>query len=356
MRYFITHTTPRQYIEKYKSSIAGGNFSLNLKDAGLFDVTYSILPSNIYNYDEDKNIDDIRIVYSTIRSKSKASRLVGCLVEQWRMFRIVKSDSSVWLYNLCVLNFLLFILLKLFKRRTGVYIILADYTPGEGVNNFFLWLTNKADGLISLSNSTLFTVKNKKILPGIVPTDVRYPKIEKPVIRNFQLSGNLKERISSTTMVMEVFSEFPNIQLNISGREPEGTDILFFTEKCENINYYGVLPYEEFNAMLNNNSFVLSMRNPSFPENQCNFPSKVLEALLHNRIIISTIHYPQLDGVKYFVIPYGKDGMRNAFQEIAQKSDEELMKYANQGEYVKQMFSPEIWKRNMDELEKKHGK
>ena len=48
MRYFITHTTPKQFIEKYKSSISGGNFSYNLKDADLFDITYSILPTNIF--------------------------------------------------------------------------------------------------------------------------------------------------------------------------------------------------------------------------------------------------------------------------------------------------------------------
>lgn len=355
MRYFIIHSVRRHEIEKYQTSIAGGNFSFNLMDAGIFDKVYSILPSNVYNYEGELSGDDFDIVYSKSRRQNKVSMLWGLIVENWRLFRMIEKGSAVWLYNLCILNVFLFVLLKLFKHSVGVNIILADFSPGEGVNSLYLKLINKADGLITLSNSPLFTVKNLKILPGIVPTRANYPRIEPPIKRNFQLSGNLKERISSTTKVMEAFSSLYSLSLNISGRTPEGVDIKHYSDEYDNITYQGVLSFDDFKTFLDSNSFVLSTRDPIFPENQCNFPSKVLEALLHNRIIISTIHYPQLDGVKYFEVPCDTDGIRKAIVEIAAMDDDELIAYANQGEKVMQMFSPDVWKKEIEKLEAHHG-
>ena len=343
MRYFIVHTTAKCFVEKYKSSISGGNFSYNLKNAGLFDITYSILPSNIYDYTEKLDIDGINIVYSNIRSKSKVSRILGCLVEQCKLFRIIKSNSSVWLYNICILNALLFLLLKLFKPTVKINVIVADFTPNEGINSLFLRLINKADGLITLSNSNLFHLNNHFILPGIVPIDESYHIVNSPIKRNFLLSGALNERIASTSMVMKAFQKLTNLELNITGRGIDADLITEFSNLSDNIKYHGVLSYEEFKTMLDDNVFVLSTRDPHYPENQCNFPSKVLEALLHNRIIISTIHYPQLEGLLYFEVPSDYDGFINAINEIAQLSDDKLLQYANQSEKVKKLFSPSAW-------------
>ena len=357
MRYFITHVTPKQFVEKYQSSISGGNFSYNLKDAGLFDVTYSILPTNIYRYAENLDIDDIHIVYSNIRSKYLFSRLIGCLVEQWSMYRIIKRNSTVWFYNITILNCLLFCLLKLFKRSVGIYVIEADFTPGSDLlTKFNLYLTNKSDGLITLSNSPLFTLKNLRVIPGIVPTNYSYTILESPLSRKFLLSGALNEWIASTSKVIKVFSALPQLQLEISGRASDSGRMLQCAKKLDNVKYYGVLGYDEFQDLLESCTFILSSRDPSYPENQCNFPSKVLEALLHNRIIISTIHYPQLDGIKYFVIPCDEKGMQQSIKEISLMNDDDLLDYANQGEKVKKMFGSAVWKKEIESLENNHGK
>lgn len=355
MRYFIIHTTPKSLIQKYNTSISGGNFTLNLVESRLFDKTYSLLPTNVYGYEDSLEMDGINIIYSKIRGVGKWSRGFASLLEQIRLFKKIKSHSSVWFYNLEVTSFLTYILLLCFKPRVRRYILLADFTPGQGINRILINLINKADGLITLSDSNLFTVRNKIIMPGFVPTDVDYPMINKPFTRNFLISGAIRERIASISILMESFSRHPNFTLNISGKlnteKGIGEKVNNYTSKFKNIHYYGVLSFDAFKELLNKNTFVLSTRDPSYPENQCNFPSKILEALLHNRIVISTIHYNQLKDIKYFKVPSDQEGFEKALVEIMNMTDDELAEYANQSSRVKNLFSAQKWSEIIQKIE-----
>lgn len=351
MRYLIVHTAPKRYIEKYRSSISGGNFSYNLIDAGIFDKVYSILPSNIQGYNDELEIDGFEIAYSKLRGRNFLLRVLGCVVEQIKVFRKIEKNSTVWLYNICILNSVLYRLLRLFKRSVKIYTILADFTPGEKINDRFLPLVNKSDGLITLSDSTLFTNTNRVILPGIVPVEKTYPQISIPVKKNFLISGALREEISCISMLLDAFAEMPDLELNISGRFKGTEKMRSYTERYQNIKYHGVVSFDEFKNLLDSNTFILSTRDPSFPENQCNFPSKILEALLHNRIIVSSIHYPQLDGIKYFEVPIDKIDFKATIRRIVSLYEDELMKYSNQSQIVKKMFSAKAWLESIVNIE-----
>jgi hypothetical protein len=98
-------------------------------------------------------------------------------------------------------------------------------------------------------------------------------------------------------------------------------------------------------------TFLLSTRDESYPENQCNFPSKIIETLLHNRIVISTIDYKQLDEIKYVKVDMNCDAFMKQVSEISRKPHEVLMQYANQGALVSKMFSTEVWNKNIAEIE-----
>lgn len=355
MRYFIIHSAPKSLIRKYNTSIAGGNFTINLVSAQLFDKTYSLLPTNVYGYEDSLKMDDIEIVYSKLRNASKWSRIIATLLEQIVLFRKIDRKSSVWFYNMEVTCFLTYLLLSWFKPQVNKYILLADFTPGKGANKFLIRLINKADGLITLSDSNLFTVENKIILPGFVPTDIDYSIMDKPFKRSFLISGAIRERIASISMLMETFSKHPEVILNISGKlnTENGIEekVNEYITKYDNIKYHGVLSFEEFKNLLDDNTFVLSTRDPSFPENQCNFPSKILEALLHNKIVISTIHYNQLNGIDYLEVPSDKKGFELAIGQIINMSDEELSKYANQSKKVKNAFSVRKWSEIIQKIE-----
>lgn len=356
MRYFVIHTAPKSLIGKYNTSIAGGNFCINVLNTGIFDKTYSILPTNVYNYNDPLDIEGMEVVYSRVRSKSFITRVLGMFIEQVKLFFKIKRNSDVWLYNEEITTYLLHLLLLLFKPSVRVYILLADFTPGTRINNQMIKLINRAKGLITLSDSTLFKVKNKVIMPGLVPTDETYPFIPKPIKRNFLISGAIRERIASITLLMETFSKMPEYTLNISGKlnTEAGIEekVKSYTSKYPNIIYHGVVSFADFKKLLDSNTFIFSTRDPSFPENQCNFPSKILEALLHNRVIISTIHYNQLEGIKYFEVPHDAEGFTNAIKNIVEMSDEELSEYCNQSELVMKSFSPEQWRNCVEKIEK----
>ena len=103
-------------------------------------------------------------------------------------------------------------------------------------------------------------------------------------------------------------------------------------------------------------TFVLSTRDPKSPENQCNFPSKIIESLLHNRIVISTIEYEQLKGVKYFYSTSQMPLFIDNIREIASMPCDLLMTYANQGYKVSELFSTKVWNDTIKEIEKPEDK
>lgn len=85
--------------------------------------------------------------------------------------------------------------------------------------------------------------------------------------------------------------------------------------KYPNIHYYGELSFNRYMDLLHKVSFLLSTRDPKEKGNQCNFPSKIIEGILHNRIIISTIKYKQLAGLKYFFVSSDEDELKIKLRE-----------------------------------------
>lgn len=350
MRYFVIHETPRDVLLKYNLPPAAYNFCYNLMKTGIFDKVYSILPTNVYNYTEDLNREGMEIVYSNIRGKNKISRIIGSLVEQTKLFRLIKNNSNVWLYNITIANAFLFILLRIFKPKVKLYTIVLDFTPEDKINKLMLPLINHSVGLIKLSESELFTVENSICLPGIVQSDENYTKVEK-ITKDFLISGNIKEQISMISMLLPVFSELPELTLHISGHAQKPSMIRRYANNYSNIKFHGMVEYNEFLKIMDECTFLLSTRDPNEPRNLCNFPSKIMEGLLHNKIIISTIHYPQLEGIKYFVVSSDNDNFSKALQEIANIPTDKLLEYANQSEIVKERFNSSVWMQEMIKIE-----
>lgn len=346
---------PEHLISKYGLSKAACNFSFNLISGKMFDVVYSTMPLYVTGKIDRFEDERFKLIYSPIRYlKYKVFAYLATIDEQVSIFFKIEKKSSVWFYNLTTLSFILFILLKVFKPSVKVQIIVLDFTPvtkGVGLNSLYLRLINKADGLIKLANSELFTVKNSAVLAGVVPrTTEFYPKIEHPN-NQFLLSGVLSEAISQTKMVLEAFSKLPECELHITGFAQNDKEIRDYSEKYDNIIYHGSVNYEEYLRILHKCTFVLSTRNPLYSENQCNFPSKIIESLLHNRIVLSTISYSQLDSISYFVLKSNLNDFIIDIRKISSVPTSELLSRANQGEKIKSLFSTEEWCRQIRKIE-----
>lgn len=349
MRYFITNVLPHHLCGKYEVSIAAANFSWALIKSDAFDVNFSIAPSNVKG--ELPDVEMPELVYSSLR-KNKFLSKFAYVFENLTIFKKIKRSSNVWFYNISVLNILLFYMLKVFKPSVKCNVIILDiYIPKRkfSLDNLLLYTINKADATIRLSNSPRFTCKKSVCVPGVVPASVpKFPEIE-TVKPEFLLSGLLREDISQISLVIDTFKEIPEAELYITGFSEKDAEL---SEQCEaipNIHYYGEVPYDKYVELLHKVPFLLSMRDPTNEGNQCNFPSKVIEGLLHNRIIVSTISYEQLDGLNYFRVSSDKETLKAEILDIIKCPD--LSPYENQSSAVIKAFNPDRWAEIMGKLE-----
>lgn len=359
MRIFQTFVLPDELVIKHRLSFAAANFSRNMISGGSFDKVYSLIPVNVRGELGTVTESGYEVIYSGWRKKGGILAKVAIFAEQWKVFRQIHNGDSVWFYNMNMINGYLFLLLKLLKRSVKLNVIVLDFTPPTQwyhQNSFFLKLINRADGIISLSTSDLFTVRNSALLPGVVPADsVTYPEVS-TIKKTFLISGALGDNIAMLPMLLSAFSKMTDMTLHITGKAPDMQLIESYTSRCKNIIYHGMVEYEEYLRILHETPFLLSTRNPSFPENRCNFPSKIIEALLHNRIVISTLHYKQLDGVKYFEATSDSEMFINNLREIVSLPHSELLSYANQGDSIRQRFSCNVWKDCMIKIENNYKK
>lgn len=359
MRIFQTFVLPDELVTKHGLSYAAANFSRNLISGGSFDKVFSLIPVNVRGELGTVTESGYKVIYSRWRKKCGMLAKVSIFAEQWKVFRQIHNGDSVWFYNMNMLNGYLFLLLKLLKRSVKLNVIVLDFTPPthwHQQNSFFLRLINHADGIISLSTSDLFTVRNSALLPGVVPTNsLKYPMVS-TIKKSFLISGALGDNIAMLPMLLSAFAEMPDMTLHITGKAPDIQLVESYTSRCKNIIYHGMVEYGEYLRILHETPFLLSTRNPSFPENCCNFPSKIIEALLHNRIVISTLHYKQLDGVKYFEVMANKEMFINNLLEIVSLPRRELLSYANQSYFIRQRFSCNVWKDCMIKIENNYKK
>jgi hypothetical protein len=327
--------------------VAACNFSYNLIEGGAFDKVYSILHTFVRGEVEPF----YGLVYSTLRKRGILNRLAP-IAENISLFHRIPRKASVWYYNCNILNATLIVLLKLLKPDVKQQMIILDYTPGRKLmERFFLWLINRMDGTIRLADSPLFTVNNSVCLPGVVPADgIQYPQVT-AVKKEFLISGTLGESIAMLPLLLEVFSKMPELTLHITGKAPNMNLVERYVKEHDNIVYRGMVEYEEYLCILHETPFLLSTRNPQYPENQCNFPSKIIEALLHNRIVVSTLHYSQLNGIRYLEVAADKTGLMKSLRQIASMPQNKLLQYANQADEVRKRFSCEVWMKWMTTIE-----
>lgn len=352
MRYFITNVLPHHLSGKYKISYAASNFSWALIHSEVFDEVFSIAPLNVTG-----DIDDVQmneLVYSKWRKKRAFLRYLAPIREQVAIFKKIKSGSSVWFYNISPLNIVLFFLCKWFKPSVQCNVIVLDiYIPKSRISldTLCLWTINHAHANIRLSDSPRFTCQKSECLPGVVPLNAPdLPKVSS-LSWEFLLSGLLREDISQISLVIKVFSQLPNAILHITGFSERSDLLKAECEKYPNIHFHGELPFSEYIELLHRVPFLLSTRDPKEEGNQCNFPSKVIEGILHNRIIVSTIKYNQLSGLNYFYISSEENESLQQFSNIINMENAELLRYANQSEKAKVLFSPLRWGETMSKLE-----
>lgn len=353
MRIFQTFVLPDNLVAKHNLSFAAANFSRNLIKGGMFDKVYSLIPVNVRGDLGEIEDTGYEVVYSNWRKKGGLLGKLAIIAEQWKVLKKVSKEDSIWFYNLNFLNSFLYIFLKCFKPSVKLNVIVLDFTPPKNwkeQNYWFLKIINSADSAIYLADSELYKVKKATVIPGVVPpSEEPNPRINHPQ-KEFLLSGVISENIAMTSVILEAFSKNKDCVLHITGRVMENEELIKeYSNKYDNIIYHRAIPFDEYLNLLHKVTFQLSTRNPNAPENQFNFPSKIIEALLHNRIVVSTISYPQLKGIEYLCID--PNNIEQSLANISSISSEQLLKNANQEDKVRNFFGTSKWTELINELE-----
>lgn len=354
MRIYLGHFCKADKERELGISVAASNFSNTLVSGDIFDRVYSILPPFVTG---KRNANELAtensvLLYSALRRLPAPLSRVAPIFEQLALFFKIPRGASLWLYNVTMLNWILIKLLKWLKPSVKIYPIVLDYTPGLPGNDKFLKAINNSAGRISLTNYSELSKVNFHCLPGITPLINTHPQIKSPK-PTFLLSGVLSEEISSISTVVEAFANVPEATLYITGNLSHNPALIERIAHIRNINYLGMLSKAEYNNLLDTSTtFILSTRNPNFPENQCNFPSKIIEGLSHNRGVISTISYPQIDGINYITTKLSVEELRNTIRNVSSMTASQIERYINQGEKVAKMFSISVWKSIIEKIEK----
>lgn len=353
MRIFIGHFVNPEKAHELNISVAASNFSDNLVNSGIFDKAYSILPAFVKRVNAPQTLSSTKfsIIYSRFRELPKPLNRIAPIFEQVILLNKIPRYSSVWLYNITPLNRLFIKMVRILKPSVKIFPIILDYTPTSSSAAKELRIINRAAGRISLSNYRNILKINYRCLPGIVPDHTEYPEIATtpPV---FILSGVLLEQISSLSKVVETFKMLPEATLYITGDISTRPEMIDKIQEVPNIHLLGNISKHDFINLLDKVTFVLSSRDTSYPENQCNFPSKIIEGIMHNRIIVSTISYPQLSDIKYFKIGCNVASMTKDITKIVSMPQTTLLEYANQSIRAKDLFSSNIWKEQIVEIER----
>ena len=312
---FICHIVPSERTKEFNASQAGNNFCLKLINGGCFSKALSIVPPS-YDFQTQKNSG---VFYLSTFSTNRFFAALKLAFIQLKTAFVAKKCDCVWFYNIWYLNFITYIFCKFFLRKK-VYVIFADNTPSKrrfSFENFFFYLVNRANGIISLSARSALDNENLYVKPGIIDRTTNWYASKNKKLK-LLISGAIKE-YTGVKLLKEWLETNPDYDIYISGYNYAKIDFSIY----KNVHYLGLISYEEYLNVLKICNVCLSLRDPHCIENQNNFPSKILEYLSYNKVVISTMVYPELNDFEYEVCDYNLEKLQMTLAKI----DKDYAKY-----------------------------
>ena len=349
-RALICNIIPNKLVHLLHSPQAVNNFCFNLIDNKCFEEVYSIIPIS-YNDERIKSDDNVKY-FTQKKHSNKYVAVLFLLLSNLSCSLQARKADTIWFYNIVKSNIISYLILRyIFKKK--VYVILLDYTPCNNkfsLQNYIPFLIKKSFGLISLSSRTEITHPNMDYIAGIIPIDKIMKKTSNPNDKLRFLFSGILGRHTGFDLAIDVFEKLPDCELYVTGFGE--LDSVNFN-KYINIKYLGYLSYEEYLKLYNEVDICLSFRDPKFPENINNFPSKILEYFSFNKIVISTISYPELKDFKYFSCDYKIENVTKIIEHVCRLQKNKLISYFDNSEALKNNFSEIKWRNTLNRIERR---
>lgn len=244
------------------------------------------------------------------------SRFTGLIFYYLKFLRMAYQTDYILLYNYYYINFLILPLARLLRKKTAL--ILADHS---GKGDYSSWIRKriavkteqdyyKFDKLIILSKHLYQKMShpNKLHFPGALRLSAYRDFSLKTTKETRVLYAGLLNRVTGIDLYLSAIRQVTdrNVQFLFTGRGPLKTTIEAAAKRDNRILYLGFLSREAYYQLLDDVDIVINPRNMHLPENQNNFPSKIMEYLASGRRILST-RFPGYEDFEPYITFCGSD-------------------------------------------------
>lgn len=215
----------------------------------------------------------------------------------------INDSELVMCYNITYAWLLLPFICR--KKRKKSCVILADYSGVESYTSLFRKLYAKAQ-LLSLRNYDLVVglsanihgklkAKQKFILMEGGIDDTFYRFFNKPKVKNGNepvviMYSGLLSKVTGVDLLLEAITktDHNNVRFVITGKGDLEEQVKKAAKEDDRIDFKGHLSYENYMEELQSCDILINPRNMNLPENQNNFPSKIMDYIATGKLIIST--------------------------------------------------------------------
>lgn len=233
----------------------------------------------------------------------KKKNVIASIIEYHKkILKLLENVDIVICYNIIYAWLLLPKFAK--KKEKKSIAIIADYSESvsyKGIKSKLyaklqLWSMRQFDVVVGLSANIRTKLKEKQgfvLMEGGIDRDFYdaflYQVREEASPFVLMYSGLLNQ-VTGIDLLLEVMRQInrQDIRLIITGKGPMEEEIKQAAFRDSRICYKGHLQYEEYMKQLMNADVLINPRNMNFPENQNNFPSKIMEYLATGKLILST--------------------------------------------------------------------
>lgn len=295
------------------------------EEKGVFKKKYSQENELIDNYEISIKAQTGRGLSNIFQLLNYQFSLLKWLLENKDKFDIIHAfdlDAGLMVY-----------LFNKFKKKKYIYHIADFYIDSRGVNsNFLRNVIRKLEYCVinSAATTIICTEKRKEQIAGSKPKNLvvlhNTPSKKEEIETSFKndkitftyVGGLARNRFIEDAI--DVFKEYKNFHLKLAGMGNVDAYAKEMSLKHDNIEYYGMIDYEEALKLYARTDVMFAMYDPKVPNYRYSAPNKVYEAMMYGKPIVvaqdTGVDNIVLDEDMGFSISYSKDSFKELLEEI----------------------------------------